>query len=54
LSARLTYRVDRDGDLAMEDSHLEGFREFQNGTVCGKVVDDWGRDRAELCEKVEY
>jgi len=46
--------VDRDGDLAMEDDCLEDFREFWDGAVCSGVVDDWGPDRAELCEEVEY
>jgi len=32
--------VDKDGDLAMEDDDLGGFREFQEGTVCGGFVDD--------------
>jgi len=38
----------------IEDDDLGGFRESQEGTVCGGFVDDWGRDKAELCEKVEY
>jgi len=46
--------VDGDGDLAMENGHLESFWELQDGTVCGRVVDDWKRDRAELCKEVEY
>jgi len=46
--------VDGDGDLAMEDSSLEGFREFQEGMVYGGFVDDWGRDRAELSQMVTY
>jgi len=46
--------VDRDGDLAMGDGRLEDFREFQDGTVCGGVMDDWGWDGAELCKEVEY
>jgi len=51
---RSTHGVDRDGNLAMEDGGLRGFREFREGTVYGGFVDDWGRDRAELCEEVEY
>jgi len=39
---RLTHKVDRDGDLVIEDGRLEGFREFWDGAVCGRVVDDWG------------
>ena len=46
--------MDGNGDLAMEDSRLEGFREFRNGAVCGGVVDDWGQDGVELCKEVEY
>jgi len=38
----------------MEDGCLEGFWELRDGAVCGRVVDDWGRDEAELCEEVEY
>jgi len=34
--------VDGDGDLAMEDDALGGFREFREGAVCGGAVDDWG------------
>jgi len=34
--------VDRDNDLAMEDDNLGGFREFQEGMVCGGIVDNWG------------
>jgi len=45
--------VNGDGDLAMEDSRLEGFWELRDGVVCGGVVDDWGRDEVELCEEVE-
>jgi len=37
----------------MEGDSLGGFREFQEGVVCGGVVDDWGQDGAEL-EEVEY
>jgi len=51
---RLTCGVDRDGDLAMENGRLKGFREFWDGAVCGRVVEDWGRDRAELCKEAEY
>jgi len=42
LLKRLTYGVDGDGDLVMEDGHLEGFREFWDGAVCSGVMDDWG------------
>ena len=45
--------MDRDGDLTIEDGRL-GFWELRDGAVCGGVVDDWGRDGAELCEEVEY
>ena len=45
--------MDGDGDLTMEDGRLEGFWELQDGAVCGGVMDDWGRDRAELCEEAE-
>jgi len=41
LSERSTRGVDRDGDLTMEDGHLGGFWELQDGAVCGRVVDDW-------------
>jgi len=34
--------VDGDGNLAMEDDVLGGFRELQEGAVCGRAVDDWG------------
>ena len=51
---RSTHGVDGDGDLAMEDDDLGGFREFQESMVCGGFVDDWGRDEAELYEKTEY
>ena len=54
LLERLTCGVDRDGDLAMENGRLEGFREFRDGAVCGRVVEDWGRDGAELCKEAEY
>ena len=46
--------MDGDGNLTMEDGRLEGFWKLQNSMVCGRVVDDWGRDRAELCKEVEY
>ena len=42
--------MDGDGDLTMEDGRLEGFWELRGGGV----VDDWGRDGAELCEEAEY
>jgi len=45
--------VDRDGNLAIEDDALGGFRELREGMVCGRVVDNWGRDGAEFCEKAE-
>jgi len=32
--------VDKDGNLAMEDDDLGGFREFQEGMVCSGFVDD--------------
>ena len=54
LSERSTRGVDRDGDLTIENGRLEGFWELRDGTVCDRVVDDWGRDRAELCKEVEY
>ena len=54
LLERSTHGVDGDGDLAMEDNDLGGFREFQESMVCGGFVDDWGRDGAELYEKTEY
>ena len=41
LSERLTRGVDRDGNLAMESDVLGGFREFQEGVVCGGVMDNW-------------
>jgi len=46
--------VDGDGDLAMEDDVLGGFRKLREGAVCGGVVDDWEQDGAEPCEKAEY
>jgi len=45
--------VDGDSDLVMEDSYLEGFREFQDSAVCSGVVENWRQDGAELCE-AEY
>ena len=48
LSERSTHGVDGDGDLTMEDGRLEGFWELQDSAVCGRVVDNWGRDGAEL------
>jgi len=45
--------VDGDGDLVMEDDVLGGFRELREGVVCGRAVDDWGRDGAEFCEEAE-
>jgi len=51
---RSTYGVDGNGNLATENDDLGGFREFQESAVCGGFVNDWGRDRAELCEEVEY
>jgi len=51
---RSTHGVDKDGDLAMEDGRLESFRKLWNGMVCGGVIDDWGQDRAELCEETKY
>ena len=53
LSERSTCGVDRDGDLMMEDGRLEGFWKLRDSTVCGRVVDNWGRDGAELCEEAE-
>ena len=46
--------MDGDGDLAMENGRLEGFRKFWNSAVCNRVMEDWGRDEAELCKEVEY
>jgi len=46
--------VDGDGDLVIEGDVLGGFRKLREGTVCGGVVDDWERGRAELCEEAEY
>jgi len=46
--------VDEDGDLTMEDGHLESFWELRDGTVCGRVMDDWGQDGVELCKEAEY
>ena len=45
--------MDGDGDLTIEDGRL-GFWELRDDAVCGGVVDDWGRDRAELCKEAEY
>jgi len=42
LSERSTQGVDGDGDLVIKDGCLEGFRKFQDGMVCGIVVEDWG------------
>jgi len=46
--------VDRDGNLAIENDVLGGFRELQESAVCGRIVDNWGQDKMELCEKAEY
>ena len=54
LLEKSTCGVDGDGNLTMEDGHLESFWELQDGVVCGGVVDDWGQDRAELCKKAKY
>jgi len=51
---RSTHGVDGDHNLIMEDDDLGGFREFQEGVVCGRFVVDWRRNRAELCEEAEY
>jgi len=51
LSERSTRGVDGDGDLTMGDGRLEGFWELRDGAVCSGVVDDCGRDGAELCEE---
>jgi len=51
---RSIHGVDRDGDLAIEDNGLGGFREFQEDRVCSGFGDDWGRDGVELCEEAEY
>jgi len=53
LSKRSTRGVDGDGDLAMGDDVLGGFREFREGAVCGGAVDDWGRGGTEFCEEAE-
>jgi len=29
-------------------------RELWEGVVCGGFVDDWERDRVELCKEAEY
>ena len=42
LSERSTQGVDGDGNLVIKDGCLEGFRKFQDGMVCGIVVEDWG------------
>jgi len=34
--------VDGEGDLAMEDNDLGGFREIRESMVCGGFVNDWG------------
>jgi len=31
-----------------------GFRELRESAVCGRAVDDWGRDGMEFCEEAEY
>jgi len=54
LLERSTYRVDRDSNLAIEGNVLGGFRKLREGVVCGEVVDDWERDRAEPCKEAEY
>ena len=54
LSKRSIHRVDKDGNLVMEDDDLEGFRKSQESAVYGGFVDNWGQDKAELCEKAEY
>jgi len=53
LSERSTHGVDGDGDLAMGDDVLGGFREFREGAVCGRAMDDWGRGGTEFCEEAE-
>jgi len=40
LSERLTREVDGDGNLVIEDDALGGFRELQEGAVCGGFVND--------------
>ena len=45
--------MDGDGDLTIEGGRLEGFWELRDGIVCGRVMDDWGRDGVELCEEEE-
>ena len=54
LSERLTCGVDGDSDLVMENDVLGGFREFQEGVVCGGVMDNWEQGGMGLCEEVEY
>jgi len=51
---RSTCGVNGDSDLAIEDDDLGGFRESQEGTVFHGFVDDWGQNKAELCEEAEY
>ena len=46
--------MDRDGDLAIEDDTLGGFRELREGAVCGGFVDDWKQDGMEFCKEAEY
>jgi len=47
--------VDGDGNLAMEgDDVLGGFRELQEGAVCGRVMGVWEQGRVEPCEETEY
>jgi len=45
--------VDGDGDLAIEDDALGGFRELREGAVCGGAVDDCERDGVEFCKEAE-
>jgi len=45
--------VDGNGDLAMEDDALRGFRELREGVVYGGAMDDWGRDGVEFCKEAE-
>jgi len=37
----------------MENNALGGFRELREDAVCGRAVDDWGRDGTEFCEEAE-
>jgi len=46
--------VDGNGNLAMEDEDLGGFRELREGAVCDRVVDDWEQDGTEFCRETEY